>query len=356
MTVVTVNTDESIALDNWKLSLTNNGYSEYAILGLGQKWRGFKWRSKMYLKYLRKLKQQYGGNHIVMTCDSTDVLFLQPMNDLVHKFKVLEQTVVVSADDTQLVGQFANGLTRELAAQIIEKRLGERSSSSSKTNKQGIRTCPRYMWVNAGLCIGYVDYVIALYERLKSYEDDQEGLQIEWLADPDLCFIDYHQHLFANLSGMRHIVTMNRDDLVNDLVFDHEHNRYKHRVTKTWPSVVHFPGKITTTYNNFVKRWHRDTRDLDSAEFCWQEDLRIVSNRGLGGFWSISFYAKTLVKAHRREIKVGISVMAAVVISFVIWKILKHRRNTTQYKGVLSSGASQSLSMLPNLQVPPYFG
>jgi len=310
MTVLTLNTDESAALENWRQTLINNKYSRVKILGLGKKWQGFSWKTKMYIGYLKKLLKQYGDSHIVMTCDSTDVLFLQPQDMLLAKFKVLGQTVVVSADDTQLVGQFANQTTNDLARQIIEKRLG--------------RTTP-YMWINSGLCIGYVGYMIEFYEKIKDYADDQEGVQMEWLSDPKLCWVDYEQHLFATLSGMRHIGKMRKSQMVTDLKFDSKSGFHRHLVTKTYPSAVHFPGKITTTYNEFIQDWQVATQELNPV--AWQGQLQCIAGRNLGGIWAWQFYAKTYLKAHKRELKLGTIVLASILIAFILWKIMRAKFN-----------------------------
>ena len=50
MKTVTVATDCIQALENWEYSVKENNHS-YKILGIGQKWKGWSWRSMLLSDY-----------------------------------------------------------------------------------------------------------------------------------------------------------------------------------------------------------------------------------------------------------------------------------------------------------------
>jgi hypothetical protein len=317
LVVLTLNTNQSMALDNWKLSLTQQGYGHVKILGLGKKWKGFVWKTEMYIKFLHRLHAQYGDDLIVMTCDSTDVMFLRSQGALLHTFRTMHQNIVVSADHTQLVGAFGNRTVRDITKKIIEKRLSAADATGSLTP---------YIWINSGLCMGYVKHMIALYEKIRLYEDDQEGVQMEWLADPTLCWVDNHQHLFATVSGMKHIGKLNSCKDSN-LVLDPSSHTHIHTITRTHPCVIHFPGKITSTYNQFIQEWQQYMRDTHLTP-TWHEGLQTVPSRHLGGLWAWKFYASTFLKAHKRETNIGATVMVTVIVAMLLWHALRRNKRT----------------------------
>jgi hypothetical protein len=318
LTVLSVNTDDCIALQNWKLSLHSNGFQHVTILGMGQAWKGFDWRSKMYLRHLQHLRQKWGPNHIVLTADSTDVIFVQNQDVLLHRFKQFNKRVVISADATQFVGQFANATSRQMARNIIMKRLD--ASANAK-----VSTSP-YIWINAGLCMGYVDDMMRLYGRITNYKDDQEGVQMEWLSDPTLCYLDTHQQLFGTVCGLEYLGQAPKSGMLKQISLTMS-NQWKQTITGTCPCIMHFPGKITSPYNAFIMDWQ--TALLSQHATAWQHKLECIPSRNLGGFAFLKGAASTCIRAHRKEISTTGTVL---LIAFVLMSMVRLFRKSHALK------------------------
>jgi len=305
LTVLTVATNACVALDNWKLSLAANGYGNVKIVGLSQKWRGFDWRSRMYLKHLKLLAQKYGDRHIVMTSDSTDVIFMQSQSMLLDKFKSFKQDVVISGESSQNVGQFYNATSRDMAQKVVEKRFNPGTV---------------HIWINAGLCIGYVSSMIRLYERIQQYDDDQEGIQMEWMSDPTLCHVDSGQILFTAVNGIHYLGKKETSGMLKEIEF--AGNDWRQVITNAYPCVMHFPGKVTSTYNVYVNDWQMHLKKSSDA---WQHKLQEIPSRNMGGLWQWKFTAKTILKAYSREVKSYVVFVVAMIVLLVLHKVLRKR-------------------------------
>src|SRR3989304_7904464 len=79
--VYAVNTNPGPLLENWKNSLKRLGYN-YEVLGEGEEWGGWTWRTK---KYIEKLANEREEKIFVLT-DANDVFFIGDPHELMMNF------------------------------------------------------------------------------------------------------------------------------------------------------------------------------------------------------------------------------------------------------------------------------
>ena len=84
--IVTVATHSKFYFPYLIESCKRNG-SELVILGYGEKWKGFTWRFKLVIEYLKKLNK----NDIVCFIDGYDVISSRNFKDLKNIFLQLRK-------------------------------------------------------------------------------------------------------------------------------------------------------------------------------------------------------------------------------------------------------------------------
>jgi hypothetical protein len=347
MTVVTVCTEKSAALSNWELALQHHGYTHVKVLGMGKVRQGCQWRVKMYLRCLKRLLTQYGENHIVLMCNATDVLSIQSQDTLLKQFVSLQQTVVVSSDDCdQRSGQFFNKMSLPLVNQVITKRLG---------------SDVRYKWIHGGISMGYLPFMIELYQRVQSYQNEQEGLQMEWLVDPDVCWVDHQQLLFGTMIE-RPMVKLAATTA--DMEYDDEVGKWKQVHTHTYPCFVHLQSESKPRwYNAFLRQWQQAEADMTNGQTTWHRNLQHVSSHDLQykEHLDTSLCQSDAVECHsRRRIAIGSVMVLSVLIGWILWKWFQSIKQTRRHPvGIDSSLASMAPLVsswgpnLPSLQSLP---
>ena len=82
MKVITVATDKIGYYYSLQETTTKLGY-EWITLGYGLKWKGFGWRLKLIINYLKTLEDV---NEIVMIVDAYDVIFIRKSEDALNIF------------------------------------------------------------------------------------------------------------------------------------------------------------------------------------------------------------------------------------------------------------------------------
>jgi hypothetical protein len=211
--VLTVETQETPMLHNWINSLTDQGY-EYEILGYGEKWQGWKWKTQKYIQRLAEESEEI----IFVICDSSNTLFLQPPMDLMLAFKTYRADLVLGAEEK-------HGFS-ERALKIINKR-------NAKT---------RYKIPNSNFMIGFRTAVLDL---LCSNLNEDE-IFFNWLNSPDS----------ENTNKMDIYVKMNLSLKENDLelleLSENEGKKVKQLETNAYPCSISFPNHHKH-YNHFAK-------------------------------------------------------------------------------------------------------
>src|ERR1019366_9035955 len=158
-------------------SLARLGY-EYLILGRGEKWGGWKWRTAKYLNILANCTER-----IVVLSDATDVMFVEPPSELVRKFRKMKVPIVMGGERGLCTGKFKYDLSARKEMVNIYKK----------------RDSFAYRFPNAGLIIGYTTPLLRLLSMNTEAVDDQAGFVSLHRDTPSLFKIDSETKLFANI-------------------------------------------------------------------------------------------------------------------------------------------------------------
>ena len=228
--IITLATSKTNAVDNFELSCKNNNL-KYKILGLNEKFLGWRWRMK---KYLNELKN-YKDDDIILLCDSYDMLVQEDQTKIIQKFKALKKSVIISAEMNLL-----------LPAELSQFDINPFFLSYNKFPKHKTSD---YRYPCLGGVIGYKKKLEDLYQSMLSYND--KNLKKECYYDDQCLFsyyyinnnkkfsLDYNQSIFGNLSG-----SINRYQLKNKTLYNNK--------TNTTPSLVHFQGNALSSYNDIM--------------------------------------------------------------------------------------------------------
>lgn len=236
LTVLSVCTNGSNpGLLNFKISLERLGYN-YNILGLGQKWGGWSWRTKLYLSTLEKMEEQ-----IVVLSDGTDVLFVEEATLLLERFKTMKTPIVIGAERGLTTGKYKYDLA---ARKAMRTSYREREPNRS------------YRFPNGGLIIGYRTSLMHLLYANKDSEDDQAGLVELYDKDQRWFTLDTECQLFGNLVQRAsffdedlEISEENWWKVVWDLSKDTRRFNLINIETGKKPCVLHFAGGNWSMYN-----------------------------------------------------------------------------------------------------------
>lgn len=229
---ITVGTDETDNLKAWKGTAESLGYP-YAVLGTGEKFQGWKWRTRKYLDYLKTLK---GSVDIVLLLDGNDVFFTGPVEEFVEKFQRMNSPLVIGAESACCSGKWNNGEIHNFAKEYCKKMANI--------------DLP-YIYPNGGGVFGFYDNVLELLDLNKDEEDDQAGYLQQIILNPGMIKLDYTQAIIGNHSYTQ---TSQTDEIWE---FSPETGRFRNRLTKEHPVIMHFPGSNNTKfsdYNNFLQR------------------------------------------------------------------------------------------------------
>jgi hypothetical protein len=153
-------------------------HPDVVVLGYGTKWKGFIEKAKVIKEYINTLPKE----EVVCIIDGFDSYILKT-DGLTDEFLKMNCKVLVSKDE-------------ELATKYITRKV--------------FTTCKEDTVANAGLLMGYVEYLTILYDTLihgKS-SDDQRNLNI---ACKELSFlkIDNDHIIFQNCNNMDNITNSN---------------------------------------------------------------------------------------------------------------------------------------------------
>lgn len=150
--IVTVATDSKYYFPHLVESCKRNG-KELKVLGFGEKWRGFNWKFKLMLEYIKNLPK----DDIVCFVDGYDVLCVRQLNELTNEFLRLKEKhdckIIVAQDKWSL----------DIYICIVSLIFGQCKGLS----------------LNSGTYIGYVKDLLPLLEEIyENNPDDTNDDQI----------------------------------------------------------------------------------------------------------------------------------------------------------------------------------
>lgn len=167
---------------------SNTGLVSIVVLGMGEKWNGWRHRMQLYRDEAKRAKSK----SLVVCMDAYDALSVRPLNSsedvnaLVHTFELFGKPLVLS-------------LERECGFNCVPieswwREHGKQHNPTITTTT----TTDRY--VNGGLLMGYAESVHELYDWMlaSDVKDDQIGLARYALAHPDRWAPDVHGKIFKN--------------------------------------------------------------------------------------------------------------------------------------------------------------
>ncbi len=188
---------------NWEEGMKSVGIP-YKLLGVGQKFTGWSMRSKLYSKEL--------------TADTdTDIFIITDVYDVLVNPKVIKKI----RDSGENVENHILSIFQSFKKPIVvgaEKVCFHNCYDFSLRNIFSIFE-DKHKYPNAGLIIGYREPLIALYQHLEEFKNDQIELGKLVNEYPDMFALDFQSKLFYNF-----FVNRNQDRLDS-------------------ASFIHFPGQ-----------------------------------------------------------------------------------------------------------------
>ena len=157
--------------------------NDLIVLGFGEKWKGWIWRTKMFMKFLSKCDP----NEIIMIVDAYDVIVLASHTEIIQKYKDFDCDVLFSASGVN---------TGQPNHSWIYKNI----IFNQNRNYFDIPEYKKYI-LNAGTFMGKVSSIYEIYKRIyKRYKktlilDDQSNLNNINLSNLNYK-IDIHSNIF----------------------------------------------------------------------------------------------------------------------------------------------------------------
>ena len=220
MKIITVATEKNGYFHSLQESANKFNY-DLIVLGYGEKWKGFGWRVKLILEYIKTLPK----NEIIVMVDAYDVIILRDSNELKDFF-------------IKLNVKFLCGAFRKL-----DGLLGICQEIEFGKTKNNIQ--PPYNNLCAGTWISTVDYAISIYNNLyiNDNKDDQVILNQIYDYNNDLITPDFNFNIFCTLFPT--IFTRQIRDI--DKIHITSDNKLYCGVTNTYPFILHGLGNTDLT-------------------------------------------------------------------------------------------------------------
>jgi hypothetical protein len=235
--VLSVCTDKTPGLVNLIVTLERLGYT-YKIIGLGEKWEGWIWRTKRYIQELEKIKDE----KIVILCDGSDVIFTEPPSETIKRFREMDVPVLMGAERNTSTGKFKYDF-------ILRRKIWEEYKRREPISG--------YRFPNAGVIIGYKTPLLSLLEQNKEAVDDQAGFILMGFEHENWFKLDTNTYIVGNVvQGMPMFESEIEIDEKTVWTIE-EPIRGKFRLlnkqTHNRPCILHFAGGNWGMYNEIGK-------------------------------------------------------------------------------------------------------
>lgn len=237
VTVIYENTEGTTTTNLIKL-LKKFGYN-YRIVGFGNEWNGWYGRLQNYQKFVNMIDDDV----YVLFCDGRDVLVNTNYSDFIEKAKNMYKNKIIFGSETHCCNGIENlreeSMDQNIPIKDIYVKYMEDLAHKTINNYKY-----KYFYLNFGLIFGKAKDFKHFFKALNIQPgDDDQGLATrELYRNPDLYQLDYNQELFSNM-----IHTC-------DYVWDESKKMFKHTITGTYPSILHFPGKNFECYNKILDK------------------------------------------------------------------------------------------------------
>lgn len=273
-------TDKSPLLDNWTNSLKKNGY-DHQVLGLGEKWGGWPWRTKQYIKALAYETEE----KLFILTDANDLYFISPPHELIYNFRTYRSDIVLGCERSPSTGPLRHSFS--LRADVIAFAKSRNTST-------------RYLVPNGGFVMGFRTPLLNLLCGNANEEDDQHGYLTNWLEHPEFVKLDIYARLVANVVYDTPFLNdgddeRNEDDYFNlvsitdNITSNNNINESRlvttgnYRIgvesteTKARPCAMHFPGKNSQGYNYYGQAiFGSSFNTMDDDHLTYKESFKNV--------------------------------------------------------------------------------
>ena len=238
------NSDTPTNTDNLKKLFEQKGYN-YKIVGKNTQWKGWYGRVKEYLTAVDDI-YKYNDDQYILLCDGRDVLINGNYKNFIKKaiklYNKNNKTIIFGAERHCCAGN--SGINND---DVYKKRMEDIAKNKTKYN---------YYYLNFGLIFGNIKDIKNLFEtmNIQPGDTDQSLAVVEFCKNPHKYSLDYNQELFCNNSGEC------------NLEWDDNKKKFKHTITNTYPSILHFPGGNWDCYKECAKKLFIDI-DADPEFF-----------------------------------------------------------------------------------------
>lgn len=291
MKVLSVSTKKNPGSVNFCNSLKKFGFS-YELLGVGEKWGGWRYRMQTYVNKLKTLPT----DDIVILSDADDVLCVREFSgEFERRFRAFGTPVVIGGDAT---------CAHHYNCKPVDRYWAD-------------KTPTKFQYVNAGSIAGFAGALSEMWQWVldHGYTDDQHGLGFYVNSHPLNVVIDSHCKLFY--------VNPPPASLIPQGVFNWKENELISIDTQVLdasitPFFVHYAGNFTLSGvdNYFLGKTteHHKTSYLDvGSKLLGAEALQLsecnsyANSIGVAIFWTI----------------VGISIFVTFALVYMIYRYIK---------------------------------
>jgi hypothetical protein len=264
--LVTLSTNEGPGLSDWLLGAEMLGY-DFEVLGRGEKWGGWPWRTKKYIEYVSTLPSET----IVCLIDGNDILFQRGPHSLIEVYLGAGKGVIFGGEPSCCTGKYKY------------TPLSMTGARDTAINTLKARKPPtRWYFPNAGCIMGTRNEVLRVLNRVKGETDDQAGHLDAYLKDESYLSVDYHHGIVGGVNTVSWAYNtevalplassssetpywelVNAEDIpdaVSPAIF-------RNRITRGIPCILHFAGGNTQGMDSmgvqlFGKRYKRVTKPI----------------------------------------------------------------------------------------------
>ncbi len=276
--IVTVATELKYYMKYLIESIKNNN-GELVILGYGEEWKGFNWKFKMTIEFLKKVNP----NDIVCFVDGYDVVCTRNLDELIETFKNVQKRenckIIVGND--RLVDPTYNIFT--------ELYFGKCKNE----------------FINTGTYIGYAKDILEVLEFIHkdNFYDDQDDqiLLINYCnLKPNNIYIDTQNEIFL-------VLVNSFKNIKKDITYDNKQLIYK-QTSK--PFFVHAPA---STYLD----------DIIINTGCNHLDGNKIQNDLYIDFWNKKIYF-LIIHIIKQKIEF---IIILILLIIIIYFIIKSKKN-----------------------------
>jgi hypothetical protein len=281
--IITVSTHSDYYFPYLIKSCKNNG-KELTVLAYGEKWKGFNWRFKLVINYLKNINK----NDIICFVDGFDVICTRNLNqlkDVFFKLKNKYNCKIIVGEHKMIVNNNFSSCCKIL----LKYYFGECKNVS----------------LNAGTYIGQAKDLIEILETIYNTfplnnADDQKLLTKYCLMNPDDIYIDVNNEIFLTLElpyqEIDKYIKFNKNG--NDINISYNNNNN--------PFFIHGAGQ--TYLDNII------------INLNYQYDYNNPINNEL----SKNFYKNILFRIKNSIFIIIVLIIIILIIIYILYKVYKY--------------------------------